>query len=458
MKIRRRLFNTPMAYVLLAVAVLAGLVPLPAWSARPVVTATQIDLIGPPGSGIFGESVTVLPSGNIVVTDPYYDSGTTADVGAVYLYNGATGALISTLTGSTVSDWVGSGGVTALSNGNYVVRSPFWDNGAAWDAGAVTWGSGATGISGPVSAANSLVGGTGGDQVGCARDNCYPGVTVLNNGNYVVCSSLWDSSSAWDVGAVTWGNGTSGTKGVVAVTNSLVGSQTDDKIGERLTALSNGNYVVGSRYWNNGGATDAGAMTWGNGVTGVKGVVSVANSLVGSQTDDWVGYSLTALSNGNYLAHSPYWDNGGSANAGAVTWGNGVTGVKGVVSVANSLVGSRPDDLVGYGGGTALSNGNYVVRSFAWDNGAVANAGAATWGNGVTGVKGVISVANSLVGSTANDRVGDSVRPLSNGNYVVSSPAWSNGGAAWAGAATWGDGTSGISGVVSAANSLVHLG
>ena len=56
--------------------------------------------------------------------------------------------------------------MTVLSNGNYVVRSPDWDNGAAADAGAVTWGSGTTGITGTVSAANSLVGSTAGDQVG----------------------------------------------------------------------------------------------------------------------------------------------------------------------------------------------------------------------------------------------------------------------------------------------------
>src|SRR5262249_26317451 len=52
----------------------------------------------------------------------------------------------------------GYSGVVALSNGNYVVNSPNWDNGAASDAGAVTWGSGTTGVSGVVSSANSLVG------------------------------------------------------------------------------------------------------------------------------------------------------------------------------------------------------------------------------------------------------------------------------------------------------------
>ena len=63
--------------------------------------------------------------------------------------------------GSHASDLVGYADVTALSNGNYVVISPYWDNGAIANAGAVTWGSGTSGVTGPVSSANSLVGSTG---------------------------------------------------------------------------------------------------------------------------------------------------------------------------------------------------------------------------------------------------------------------------------------------------------
>jgi ankyrin repeat protein len=40
---------------------------------------------------------------------------------------------------------------------------------------------------------------------------------------------------------------------------------------------------------------------------------------------------------------------------GAVTFGSGTTGVSGIVSSANSLVGSVTDDLVGGNGVTALS-------------------------------------------------------------------------------------------------------
>ena len=99
-----------------------------------------------------------------------------------------------------------------------------------------------------------------------------------------------------------------------------------------------------------------------------------------------------------------------TTDVGAVTWGNGTTGVSGAVFAANSLVGSTSCDQVGISGVTALTNGNYVVASKYWDNGAAANAGAVTWGNGTTGVTAArFQPANSLVGSTANDEVGISL-------------------------------------------------
>jgi hypothetical protein len=103
------------------------------------------------------------------------------------------------------------------------------------------------------------------------------------------------------------------------------------------------------------------------------------------------------LSNGNYVVRSPAW----SGNRGAVTWANGSTGVRGTISEANSLVGSNPDDRVGFGV-APLSNGDYIVHSPNRSG----NRGAATWGDGSTGIRGTISEANSLVGSNANDFVG----------------------------------------------------
>ena len=395
----------------------------------------------------FGTAIVPLSTGNVVVTDPG-DNAVATGAGAVYLYNGATGVLISALTGSTEGDGVGGVGVTVLTNGNYLVQSSAWDNGAATDAGAVTWGSGTTGVNGLVSASISLVGSTTGDYVGSG------GVTVLSNGNYVVRTTGWDNGAAIDAGAVTWGSGTTGVAGVVSASNSLVGSTGFENVGNGgITALPNGNYVVSSYFWN----LDRGAVTWGSGTTGVAGAISAANSLVGSQFGDYVGRNgVTVLSNGNYVVRSVTWDNGAVVNAGAVTWGSGAAGVAGVVSAANSLVGSTGNDQVGNFGVTALPNGNYLVSSLSWSTGVAAEAGAVTWGSGTTGVAGVVSAANSLVGSRSEDQVGNAgVTVLSNGNYVVSSPRWDNGAVANAGAVTWGSGTAGVAGAVSASNSLV---
>jgi len=414
-------------------------------------TAAQVALTGPAGSGSFGASVTVLPNGNFVVTDPGFDATGPAvsNVGAVYLYR-PDGVLISTLRGSTANDQVGSGGVTVLSNGNYVVISLGWDNGAVVGAGAVSFGSALSGINGIVSNANSLVGSTASDQVGSN------GVTALSNGNYVVGSSRWDNGAMAEAGAVSFGSGLSGISGVVSASNSLVGNTASDFVGGIVNALSNGNYVVRSYDWNNVGAIDAGAVTFGSGLSGISGVISVSNSLVGTTPNDSVGSGTFAeLSNGNYVVTSPSWDNGAAANAGAATFASGSTGITGAVSASNSLIGSTASDQVGSGGVTTLSNGNYLVTSPSWTNGAAFNAGAATFASGSTGIAGVVSASNSLVGTTANDAVGLGVTALSNGNYVVSSAEWNNGAAVDGGAVTFGLGLNGITGIVSASNSLI---
>jgi hypothetical protein len=325
------------------------------------------------------------------------------------------------------------------------------------DAGAVTWGSGISGVSGAVTSSNSLVGTQAYDYVGSD-------VTALSNGNYVVNSAYWDNAGVVDAGAVTWVSGTSGTSGVVTSSNSLVGTTIYDYVGSYgVTALSNGNYVVRSPTWDNAGVMDAGAVTWGSGTSGVKGAVTSSNSLVGTKASDSVGWGVTALSNGNYVVSSPNWGNAGVTSAGAVTWGSGSSGGKGPVNSSNSLVGTQADDYVGIDGVTALSNGNYVVNSAQWANATMEAAGAVTWGNGTSGTSGAVTSSNSLVGTTAGDFVGrsfegsSSVTALSHGNYAVSSPTWDNAGVEDAGAVTWGNGTIGVKGAVTSSNSLVGL-
>ncbi|HSE13785.1 MAG TPA: hypothetical protein VLB69_14225, partial [Rudaea sp.] len=197
-------------------------------------------------------------------------------IGAVYLYTPA-GVLISTLKGHAKNDRVGSGGVTALSNGNFVVSSPNWDDGFTAGVGAVTWVDGTTGLDAVVAVGNSLVGSQANDHVGNG------GVTALGNGNYVVVSADWSSPSVASVGAVTWADGAIGIVGVVADTNSLVGSHAGDHVGSGgAKTLANNNYVVVSPNWTSPTTSGVGAVTWASGSSGITGAVGAANSLIGT--------------------------------------------------------------------------------------------------------------------------------------------------------------------------------
>lgn len=127
-------FSLLALFLILALVLTSTLELAPAHAA-----AFLIDIPGPTNSGVFGKTVTVLPNGNFVVTDPdypYYTNYTEAR-GAVYLYD-PNGVLISTLRGSQIGNSVGSGGITVLTNGDYVVNSPFWDTATKDGVEAVT--------------------------------------------------------------------------------------------------------------------------------------------------------------------------------------------------------------------------------------------------------------------------------------------------------------------------------
>ena len=403
-------------------------------------------------------TVTVLENGNYVVASPAAQIAGVTGTGAVTWGNGNAGisgnvGVSNSLVGTQAGDAVGSGGVVPLANGNYVVLSPSWDAGAVSDVGAVTWSSGSTtGIKGTVTAANSLTGSTTGDQVGSG------GIEELTSGNYVVRSPRWDSATASEVGAVTWASGTAAKTGAVAVGNSLIGRTANDQIGSSgVTALAGGNYVVSSQQWDSDTAVNVGAATWGNGASGSVGVVTAANSLIGSTAEDHVGTSIVPLKNGNYLVYSQEWSLGSVPRAGAVTWRDGNAALGAVISPDNSLHGGKTDDLspnfsrypVQF---TALAGGNYVVGAPGWDNSSAEDAGAAVWGNGTTGISGPISPMNSLHGDSAGEMVGMFVTALANGNYLVSSGADYN-----YSALTWGNGATGITGLLSTSNSLVGM-
>jgi adhesin/invasin len=228
---------------------------------------------------------------------------------------------------------------------------------------------------------------------------------------------------------VTWGNGSEFADEILSAANSIVGSNTTDHVGADIsggalvTTLSNGNYVVVSPSWSNGSG-EAGAVTWGNGSIGTSGVVSADNSLVGASNDWYVvpGIAVTPLRNGNYVVENPGWNNA----RGAVTWCNGSTGTSGAVSAENSLVGGYQansalnSDIVGVDGIWPLKNGDYVVASAYWNN----NMGALTWVSGLTGQtrdgSNTINAQNSVLGANYGSVLYYGVQETPNQTFAVS--------------------------------------
>ena len=333
---------------------------------------STINLADPnPGAGDgFAQTVVVLSGGNIVASDRN-DDFAASNAGAVYLYNGTTGALISSLTGASANDQVSSGGITALSNGNYVVSSPDWNNGAATQAGAVTWGSGTSGVAGAVSAANSLVGTTTSDLVGSG------GITALSNGNFIV------NSPSFDNGAVDTG------KLVIYVPGGATGFTNPLLFGDnaasnatitpaQITAITNTGTAV-TLQANNDITLAAASNIITNNVSGNGGAITLQAgrtvTLNSGITTDNGNLSITANDPGAILANRDAGAGGINVNSNAtLNAGSGnVTlnaGTGGNLNITDSLVTGQAVSLTGNninisgvspGAGTLVSSGGLMT-------------------------------------------------------------------------------------------------
>lgn len=221
--------------------------------------------------------------------------------------------------------------------------------------------------------------------------------------------------------------------------------------GTLVKVLPNGNMVVTDPEHPEGGAAYLFSPDGQmiSRVTGVMGPPGQDYSVVSR-----FGLKVTVLTNGNYVIWYPDWSTETEARVGMAAWASGTQGLSGKISAANALVGRRAEDHVAVSGVTPLANGHYVVGSPDWSNNGLDRAGAATWADGTKGITGYVSPANSLVGDRAGDHVAWSTIPLRNGNYVLSHSGWSPEGLKLP-AFTWADGTRGLTGAVSLANSLM---
>jgi hypothetical protein len=385
------------------------------------VFAQKIDIDAPPGSTAFGTKIIDLANGNYVISDPSFSEGELTAVGAVYLYNGRNHNLISAIKGSHTYDRIGLD-LVALPNSNFLIKSESWNN----STGALTWASGSTGISGVVDNSNSLTGG---------REN---DIQILPNGNLIVSNRSWNQSR----GAVTFVVAETGITGAISGLNSFTGSYSGDEVGMEVTILPNNRYVIRSNW-----QSFRGAITLASGNTGIVGIITASNSLIGSQENDYIGSGgITALPNGNLLVSSPSWQD--TDHHGAVTWINSANGTNGEISTANSLIRKRSSERAPFFESMILTNGNYAVYSHDLTDA----SGAVTWGNGSTGVFGVISAANSFVGPFRRYQSSDfAITPLKNGNYVMMCSGCLDG----RGSVTFANGNAGIIGTPSESNSLV---
>jgi hypothetical protein len=245
-----------------------------------------------------------------------------------------------------------------------------------------------------VTPANSLVGITSGDSVGSN------GIAVLANGDYVVGSTSYDNGGLQNVGAATLCSGTGGCTGAVNGSNSLIGASADDSVGYAVPH-PNGGYFVAAVYWDDGPTPNVGLVVRCS-ATGCTGVISDTGGIKGSQANDYVG-DLRVLSNGNYIIANPNWDNGALADAGAVTWCDNASACTGTVTPANSLVGSHAGDQVGNDDVQVLPNGRYVAYTAYWGDGTRVDLGAVTLGDGHAGTTGIVSSANSVLGNTEGE-------------------------------------------------------
>lgn len=395
----------------------------------------------------------------------------------------------------------GLNGVVALENGNYVVSSSSWN----FAAGAVTWGSKDTGVTGVVSSINSLVGVVSSSYVGrqvyklkngnyiltsqewtddkanpakgsvmlcdgskpivgyMTGNNTFHGtrkadrvgqkVVILPDDNFLVFSTDWSNSTTTGVGAVTWFSGTIPTLGTIDSNNSLIGLQSGDIYNANVTLLKNGNYLISYPNYDNFSNYNAGAIGWYQNGNPPLGTLGGHTALIGKKTNDNVGQKVEVNSKGNYVWCSEHWDNGDSTDAGIVIWQNCNQGLKGYVKAEYGLAGKRKNDRVGSWIKYLPVSDNFVCASRV-SFGKFNNVGSATWIHGDSGIVGYVDSNNSLIGSQSNDLVGAFIFPLANGNYIVINNLWNNGEIQQAGSVTWGNGFKGTRGVVSKQNSL----
>lgn len=328
----------------------------------------QIGVVfGDDNNDAIGDFITVLSNNNYVVSSRNDNNGLTTDASSVRLFDGTTSNQISALFGDESDDALGqdtsgiaSNTISALNNGNYVIRSPFDNNGLIDNAGSVRLMDGATGAQ----LGSNFMGDIEDDRVGESS------LTVLDNNNYVVASSRADNGAFVDAGSVQLFDGGNGNSlGLI-----LVGSENRSRIAsDGVASLGNNNYVVASGEDDDGTKDDAGSIRLFNGSNGVQ-----INALFGDNSSSLLGLGsssitvLNVLGNNDFVVLSPF---NGNGSVRLVDGDNG--------NHLGAVFGESSDDL----GSLAISSSGTTSTSISANITAASDSsyfliGAPSWNNG----------------------------------------------------------------------------
>jgi len=263
------------------------------------------------GSPIIGEfatdqvgsgGVVSLNNDNYVIISPrkstVIDNVLYGDVGSVSLIDSSTGTVIGVVSGQSQNDQFGNGGVSPLSNGNYVIRSENETINGNHDAGSIRLIDGDTGIQ------------LGTAQIGDKADDRFGSRNIipLLNGNYVV-------TDVKDEGAVRLIDGTTGEQ-----IGTDIQGVADPRWGNVITALTNSNYVVIFTEDDLNDDTKLGSVRLIDGTNGEQvgdSLLAVTKAQNVSENDLYSAFIVSSKAGDFYILSAPMWDNG-EVNSGLV--------------------------------------------------------------------------------------------------------------------------------------------
>lgn len=225
-------------------------------------TGAQIDLLygDAPEDQLGSEGVTALANSHYVIASNFDDNGAAENAGSVRLMNGTTGAAIGTaLFGDQSDDRLASEthSIRALANNNYVISSPYDDDGAIENAGSVRLMNGQTGEQ-----ISALIGDQRNDYIGIDRLRGAAGVTTLGNDRYAILAHQDDDSTSGVVnsGSVRLMDGANGTQ-LSSFVGTSIADMSSGTYDATITAASDGSYIVlAAPMWDNNGRSNAGLV------------------------------------------------------------------------------------------------------------------------------------------------------------------------------------------------------